>query len=48
MKSKKYLTDLDIRETGQTLGDSKVCTLYNIPNKLFKTQQENINIAITK
>lgn len=48
MKSKKYLNDLNVWETKQTLGDSKVYTLYNIPNKFFKTQQENINISITK
>lgn len=30
MKSKKYLTDLAVRETGQTLGGTKVCTLYNV------------------
>lgn len=48
MKSKKYLNDLNIWETKQILGGSKVCTLYNVPNKFFRTQQENINIAITK
>ncbi|WP_294605282.1 hypothetical protein [uncultured Bacteroides sp.] len=48
MKSKKYLNDLNVWETKQILGGSKVCTLYNIPNEFFKTQQENINIAITK
>ncbi|WP_291542316.1 hypothetical protein [Bacteroides sp.] len=48
MKSKKYLNDLNVWETKQILGDSMECTLYNVPNEFFKTQQENINIAITK
>lgn len=48
MKNKKYLNDLNVWKTKQILGGSKVCTLYNVPNEFFKTQQGNINIAITK
>ena len=48
MKSKKYLNDLNVWETKQILGGSKVCTLYNVSSEFFRTGQENINIAITK
>lgn len=48
MKNKKYLNYLDVRETEQVFGGTKVCTLYNIRNDFFTTYQENINIAITK
>lgn len=45
MKSKKYL---NVRETKQSSGDSKVCTLYNVSSEFFRTEQENINLMITK
>lgn len=48
MRTKKYLNDLDVRESEQVFRRAKECTLYNIPNNFFTTRQENINIAITK
>lgn len=45
MRNKKYLNDLDVRETRQVFGKAKVCTLYNIQDT---TYQNSINIAITK
>lgn len=48
MENKKHLNDLDVWETKQILGDSKACTLYNVSSEFFRTEQGNINIAITK
>ncbi len=48
MKSKKYLNDLNVWETKQISGGSKVCTLYNVSSEFFRTEQENINLTITK
>lgn len=45
MKSKKYL---NVWETKQISGDSKACTLYNVSSEFFRTEQENINLMITK
>ena len=41
MENKKHLNDLDVWETKQILGDSKVCTLYNVSSEFFRTEQGN-------
>lgn len=48
MKNKKYLNDLDVRESEQVFGGTKVCTLYIIQDDITTTYQGDINIAITK
>ncbi|KXT45223.1 hypothetical protein HMPREF2531_03722 [Bacteroides intestinalis] len=48
MENKKYLNDLDVWETKQILEGSKICTLYNVSSEFFRTDQENINLTITK
>lgn len=48
MKNKKYLNDLDVRESEQVFGGTKVYTLYILKDDISTTYQGNINIAITK
>lgn len=37
MKSMKYLNDLKVRDTEQTIEEQRLCTLYNVSDEFFES-----------
>lgn len=46
MKNMKYLNDLKVRDTEQTIEEQRLCTLYNVSDEFFEIISISDNFRI--